>query len=413
MRHAKAKSGTQIGRVGRHNFRVGKLGKGVDETRSHLNVYVGAQSVKELHTNVKAAIATATRKPRPDASKMVEFFCGASPEFFDGKTYDESKAYLDDCLDWARNTFGYENVIGAQYHFDEKTPHIHIEVVPMADTIKKTKHTETKQRTLNAAYWMDGKKKMEDLQTSFAKFVQERGHKLERGESKAERLAMGGNVKHKPVRQWHEEQIAEAKNITNVAEEILTNAAQEEKRAADARRDAEKTKAKAEQEQKRISEERGLTLLNAWAMAKYHKKEGRYLKGLEDKNRKTAAAQEKWDAELKARADDLDKLTGGLAAAPAHQITTWNAPNADEQRMLDFLAKNPRLAALMKEAQENDSVADVLAGIQKDIEDPGMHAVNGENMHAVNGEDWEAKLRESDKPKAKANSSSLGYGYGG
>ena len=73
--------------------------------------------------------------------------------------------------------------------------------------------------------------------------------------------------------------------------------------------------------------------------------------------------------------------------------------------MLDFLAKNPRLAALMKEAQSNDSVADVLAGIQKDMEDPGMHAVDGE--------DWEAKLRESDKPKAKANSSSLGYGYGG
>lgn len=236
MRHAKAKSGTQIGRVGRHNFRIGKLGKGVDETRSHLNVYVGAQSVKELHAAVKAAIATATRKPRPDASKMIEFYCGASPEFFEGKTYDESKAYLDDCYDWACETFGPENIVGAQFHFDEKTPHLHLEAVPMADTIKKTKHTETKQRTLNAAHWMDGKKKMEDLQTSFAKFVQARGHKLERGESKAERLAMGGNVKHKPVRQWHEEQIIEAKTITKVAEEILTNAANEEKRAADARR---------------------------------------------------------------------------------------------------------------------------------------------------------------------------------
>ena len=152
MRHEKAKSGTQIGRVGRHNFRVGKLGKGVDETRSHLNVYIGAQSVKELHAAVKAAIATATRKPRPDASKMIEFYCGASPEFFEGKTYDESKAYLDDCYDWACETFGPENIVGAQFHFDEKTPHLHLEAVPMADTIKKTKHTETKQRTLNAAH---------------------------------------------------------------------------------------------------------------------------------------------------------------------------------------------------------------------------------------------------------------------
>ena len=402
MRHEKAKSGTQIGRVGRHNFRVGKLGKGVDETRSHMNVHVGVQSVKELHAEVKKAIAIATRKPRPDASKMVEFYCGASPEFFVGKTYDQSKAYLDDCLDWARNTFGHENVVGVQYHFDEKTPHIHIEIVPMADTIKKTKHTETKQRTLNSAHWMDGKKKMEDLQTSFAKFVQVRGHQLERGESKAERLAMDGNVKHKPVRQWHEEQIIEAKTITKVAEEILTSAADEEKRAADARREAERTK-------ERTELERGLHAVQALAISMRQRKDGQMLKRFTKEEFQKADARQasldKREADLKARADDLDKLTGGLAAAPAHKITTWQAPSEDEKRMLDFLAKNPRLAALMQEAQANNAVADVLAGIQKDMESPGMHAVDG-------GEDWEAKLRESDKPKARANSSSLGYGYG-
>ena len=412
MRFTKVKDGAHIGRVGRHNFRAGKPTEGVDTSRSHLNQYLGVQSVKELHAGVKAAIATATRKPRPDASKMVEFFCGASPEFFENKTDDEAKAYLYDCYGWACETFGHENVVGAQFHFDEKTPHVHIEVVPMANTIKKTKHTETQERTLNSAHWMDGKKKMEDLQTSFAKFVQDRGHALERGEPKAERLAMGGNVKHKPVRQWHAEQIAEAKNVTNVAEELLTNAANEEKKAADARRDAERTKEKHEYE-------RGLNMLNAWTMLVRNRKDrlknrekklkneddrrflDEFAKAELDKSKKLAARE----SELKAREDDLDKLTAGLAAAPAHQITTWQAPSEDEQKMLDFLAKNPRLAALMKEAQTNDSVADVLAGIQKDIEDPGMHAVDGE--------DWEAKLRESDKPKAKANSSSLGYGYGG
>lgn len=318
MRHAKAKSGTQIGRVGRHNFRIGKLGKGVDETRSHLNLYVGAQSVKELHANVKTAIATATRKPRPDASKMVEFFCGASPEFFDGKTYDESKAYLDDCLDWARNTFGYENVIGAQYHFDEKTPHIHIEVVPMADTIKKTKHTETKQRTLNAAYWMDGKKKMEDLQTSFAKFVQERGHKLERGEPKAERLAMGGNVKHKPVRQWHEEQIAEAKNITNVAEEILTNAAHEEKKAADFRRQLQNERARV------LSQ-----LDDNIAHAKILKSEAKRQKALGDKLKEI-------EEELRKKAEHIAKATANLVEIPIPVVPAHVEPVVEYQP--DYMA---------------------------------------------------------------------------
>jgi len=315
MRHAKAKSGTQIGRVGRHNFRVGKLGKGVDETRSHLNVYVGAQSVKELHADVKTAIATATRKPRPDASKMVEFFCGASPEFFDGKSYEESKAYLDDCFDWARNTFGYENVIGAQYHFDEKTPHIHIEVVPMADTIKKTKHTETKQRTLNAAHWMDGKKKMEDLQTSFAKFVQERGHKLERGEPKAERLAMGGNVKHKPVRQWHEEQIAEAKNV---AKEILTNAAEREKRVADSNRELLKNQA----------------MVISWgerndAHAKILKAEAKRQKALGDKLKEI-------EEDLRKKAEQIAKATANLVEIPIPVVPNHVEPVVEYQP--DYIA---------------------------------------------------------------------------
>ena len=119
MRFTKVKDSAHIGRVGRHNFRMGKPSEGVDTSRSHLNQYLGVQSVKELHAEVKTAIATATRKPRPDASKMIEFYCGASPEFFEGKTYDESKAYLDDCYDWACETFGHENIVGAQYHFDE------------------------------------------------------------------------------------------------------------------------------------------------------------------------------------------------------------------------------------------------------------------------------------------------------
>lgn len=86
------------------------------------------------------------------------------------------------------------------------------------------------------------------------------------------------------------------------------------------------------------------------------------------------------------------------AAKPA--ATGWQGPDADEQRMLDFLAKNPAIAALVKEAQDNESVADVLEGIQKDLDNPGMRPAEG--TPPGQGEDWEAKLKESDKKPSQS-----------
>ena len=86
------------------------------------------------------------------------------------------------------------------------------------------------------------------------------------------------------------------------------------------------------------------------------------------------------------------------AAKPA--ATGWQGPDADEQRMLDFLAKNPAIAALVKEAQDNESVAGVLEGIQKDLDNPGMRPAEG--TPPGQGEDWEAKLKESDKKPSQS-----------
>lgn len=397
MRFTKVKDGAHIGRVGKHNFRAGKPGEGVDEARSYQNIYIGAQSSKDLHAGVKAAIATGTRKPRPDATKMLEFFCGASPEFFEGKTHEESKTYLDDCLEWARQTFGSENVIGAQYHFDEKTPHIHIEIVPMANTIKKTKHKETQERTLNSAHWCDGKQKMEGLQTSFAKFVQERGHALERGEPKSERLAMGGNVKHKPVRQWHAERIAEAKEVNLAAEELLADAATEAKKAAEARRAAERLKDKTEYE-------RGLHAIHTLAIELRQRRKGRNF--VETIKRKTEEAEAR-NAALDKREAELDRLTGGLASPPAHQkIEVWQGPSDAEARMLDFLSKNPAIADLLKSAAGSQSMRDVLIEISEDIKNPGMRAID-----EVSPESIEARMNDYGQPRAKTNYSQ-GFGYG-
>ena len=70
---------------------------------------------------------------------------------------------------WMRETFGEENVISMQLHDDEVTPHIHTVVVPI-----------NSEGRLCARDFTGGRKKMFDLQTSYAKAMEPLG--LERGE---------------------------------------------------------------------------------------------------------------------------------------------------------------------------------------------------------------------------------------
>lgn len=47
-------------------------------------------------------------------------------------------------IDWAKRTFGEDNVAGAHLHMDERTPHLHVTVVPIVTTERKKKAKEAK-----------------------------------------------------------------------------------------------------------------------------------------------------------------------------------------------------------------------------------------------------------------------------
>ncbi len=69
---------------------------------------------------------------------------------------------------WLRETFGQDNVVSAICHLDEQTPHIQADVIPI-DSIG----------SLNAFHWTGDKKKLQQLQDSFAEVLAPLG--LERG----------------------------------------------------------------------------------------------------------------------------------------------------------------------------------------------------------------------------------------
>ena len=187
LRTEKYKTPKSISGLVGHHLRIpGSKMDNVDASRSHLNVVIGAHDRESFNKAVRERIATCTRKPRPDANRAVEMLLGASPEFFEGKSYDEQKAYLADCLDFAKGFFGEANVVGAYMHFDEKTPHLSVMAVPIETSVRKTKKTERTVTTLNASHYLGGQASMIQMQTDFALFVQARGHDLLRGEPKAQ-----------------------------------------------------------------------------------------------------------------------------------------------------------------------------------------------------------------------------------
>ena len=229
IRTAKYKTNVAIAGLMRHHLREepSKI-KGLDPGRSHLNHTIGAQDGPALFKAIADRIATCTRKPRPDANRIVEMVVSASAEFFTPKSYDEQKAYLLDCVEFAETKFGVANVLGAYLHFDESGIHGHILATPIETSVRTTKKTTKTVTTLNADHFLGGKAKMVQLQDDFAAFVQAKGHDLKRGEPKAETAR-----EHVPVAQYWKEQKHQIDAAAVAAADHLDDAAIKSRVASD------------------------------------------------------------------------------------------------------------------------------------------------------------------------------------
>ena len=135
-----------------------------DPTRTPSNrILVGtADPLADVDARLDGAV---TRK---NSVLAIEVLMSASPEWFAGATRDEKSDWMRSSRAWLTGHFGAENVVHLQLHVDESTPHLTGFIVPR----------DTSGR-LNAARWMDGAKKLADMQTGYTKAVAHLG--LERG----------------------------------------------------------------------------------------------------------------------------------------------------------------------------------------------------------------------------------------
>jgi len=153
------------------------------------------------------AFKEAGGKVQKNAVLCVELLMSASPEAFkqpDFRLDDWAQAQID----WLHKEFGKSNVLEAVLHLDETTPHIHALVFPQVmrvdnrggDRRSEARHDakgapeRAAKPALAAAHWLNGSKRLSELQTSYAQAMEPFG--LERGQERS-------RAKHQTIKQFY------------------------------------------------------------------------------------------------------------------------------------------------------------------------------------------------------------------
>lgn len=213
-------------------------------------------------------------KTRKDSVVMLDGLYTASPEFFTGKSKDEIMEYFGDCLDFHVRAYcqgDRSRLLNARVHFDETTPHLTIQSIPIYKDEKGKMH-------LSAKLIMGGRGDYQRRQNDFFEQVtQKRG--LDRGELHDE----GERKKHKKVRDWQIEQQKE-----KLAELDAALARVENERV-------EKAAGRAVRKEKGIIDKKTVYEIseNDWAVVKHASRlTGRAINAQKDADERAAAAEE-------------------------------------------------------------------------------------------------------------------------
>lgn len=244
-----------------------------DKDRHRFNVEYVSMNEKNLYQEVKQTLKKRgieyLNKPSTNLLNGITFTSG--PEFFEalgmkfidsGRTYKTGNKkgqaikipdikskddippavsyYFDSCMEYLKDLVGEENIILAQIHYDEDTPHLQAYFLPIVNEVKRKCYVNDENGNVikeeykrkdgsisltpkllrdkdgkivyesvkgiflnNDQFWKDlgGKNSFAKIQDSFNKFITDKGFKLDRGN-------IGANVEHQTKLEY---QIAENK----------------------------------------------------------------------------------------------------------------------------------------------------------------------------------------------------------
>ncbi|WP_139692211.1 MobV family relaxase [Sporolactobacillus terrae] len=170
-----------LGGLQRHNQREAEnhANKDIKTELSYLNydlINTGKISYpKKINDRIAEGVET-NRAIRKDAVRVCGFIVSASPELFKDKAENETRSYFEKATGFFKNRYGAENVVYAQVHMDETTPHMHLGVVPITED-----HKLSAKRIFN-------RKELQNLQKNLPDYMQKQGFVVQKGQSKNKHL---------------------------------------------------------------------------------------------------------------------------------------------------------------------------------------------------------------------------------
>lgn len=176
----------------------------INYEKSNLNEEIHKQDERTYYMRIKDRIdeLNLSKAPRKDAVVMCEFIATSDKAYFDKMPQNEQKRFFQESYGFIADRYGKENVVHATVHYDEKTPHLHVGIVPV-----------TKDNKLSC-YQIFDKKELINLQQDFNKHMNDRGFDLEKGESREEKR------KHLDTQRFKAETMKE--QVNDLSKEVNT-----------------------------------------------------------------------------------------------------------------------------------------------------------------------------------------------
>ena len=106
---------------------------------------------KEITLTINQAIRkrlneAGIKKVRKDQNTAIEIILTGSPETMNNLSEKDLKKWVEESMKWAGKQWGKDNIVSAVLHRDEKTPHIHIILVPLVTG--QSRRTASKEKKL-------------------------------------------------------------------------------------------------------------------------------------------------------------------------------------------------------------------------------------------------------------------------
>lgn len=181
--HVAKYSRNNIVGIQKHNQRQNKSykNKDIDITKSSKNIdFENKTRIKYLE-KVEKIIKQNRKKGktiRKDAILMCENIISASPEFFLGMNHKEKEKYFKYTYEFLKDRYGEKNIISAIVHFDETTPHMHFNFVPITSDGKLS------------AKDLITRIELKKIQDELPRYLQSRGFDIKRGREYSKEIHM-------------------------------------------------------------------------------------------------------------------------------------------------------------------------------------------------------------------------------